>query len=255
MSTVYNNPLYYEIAFSFRDIPAEAALFEECFQRFSKIPVRSVLELGCGNCPHLEELHRRGYRYTGLDLNRAMLDYCREKAARIGAEANLVEGDMVDFSLPEAVDFAYIMLGSLATGNTKQLVDHFDSVANALNRGGLYLLDWCILFEPLLEAEGGSSWKMERDGISVKTTVTWEPVNRVEQVFDERIKLEVNDHGHLYRIEDTEIKRAIYPQEFLFFISGRTDFEFVGWFNNWDLSQPLGPGMKISRPITIVRRT
>jgi SAM-dependent methyltransferase len=33
-----------------------------------------------------------------------------------------------------------------------------------------------------------------------------------------------------------------------------TDFEFVGWWNNWDLTQPLGEIQKISRPITILRR-
>ena len=82
---LYDHPKYYEIAFSFRDIPAEVDLFEQCFKRFSHITVRSVLELGCGNTPHLEELLKRGYSYHGLDLSRAMLDYSREKVSRIGS--------------------------------------------------------------------------------------------------------------------------------------------------------------------------
>jgi hypothetical protein len=61
---VYDNPKYYEIAFSFRDIPAEVDVLEECFKWFSKIPVKSVLELGCGNSPHMEELVKRGYQYS-----------------------------------------------------------------------------------------------------------------------------------------------------------------------------------------------
>ena len=77
MSDVYNHPRYYEIAFNFRDIPAEVSLFEECIKRYSDIPVKSVLEMGCGNCPHLVEMVSRGYKYTGLDLNDKMLDYSR----------------------------------------------------------------------------------------------------------------------------------------------------------------------------------
>ncbi len=49
MSQVYDNPKYYEIAFSFRDTSAEVDLFEDCFKRFSQIPVKSVLELGPGD--------------------------------------------------------------------------------------------------------------------------------------------------------------------------------------------------------------
>lgn len=112
MSNLYDNPKYYEIAFSFRDIPAEVDVFENGFKRFSRIPVKSVLELGCGNSPHMEEFIRRGYRYNGLDLSKAMLEYSRQKASDIGAEVNLVHGNMVDFSLETLVDFVYITLGS-----------------------------------------------------------------------------------------------------------------------------------------------
>ena len=89
MSELYNHPKYYEIAFSFRDIPAEVDVFEGCFKRFSKIPVKSVLELGSGNSPHMDELAKRGYRYNGLDLSKAMLKYARQKALHIDAEVTL----------------------------------------------------------------------------------------------------------------------------------------------------------------------
>ncbi|MHC5082127.1 MAG: class I SAM-dependent methyltransferase, partial [Planctomycetota bacterium] len=145
---IYDHPEIYEIAFSFRDLPAEVDVFEECFRRFSKIPVRSVLELGCGNTPHMEELHLRGYRYSGLDLNEAMLSYSRKKAGKLGAVVDLLHGDMNDFTLPKPVDFVYILLGSLFVRTPEELEAHFRSVASALSPGGLYLLDWCIQFEP-----------------------------------------------------------------------------------------------------------
>ena len=252
MSKLYDNPKYYEIAFSFRDIPAEVNVFEECFRRFSQIPVKSVLELGCGNSPHMEELIKRGYQYGGLDLSQAMLDYSREKALRIGAEAKLIHADMIDFSLDTKVDFVYILLGSLGAKSTSELLTHFNSVGQVLKKGGLYLLDWCIRYDPL--SESGDSWEIERDGVQVKTTVSWKVINRVEQTFEETITLEVNDHGEKHDIVGKEIKRAIYPQEFLCFVSGFKHFEFVGWWNNWNLSQPLEQANKIDRPIALVRR-
>jgi len=254
MPSVYNSPEYYEIAFSFRDISKEVDVFEESFQRFSRIPVKSVLELACGNSPHMEELIKRGYQYSGLDLSKAMLEYSRKKALRINAEVNLIHGNMVDFFLKKKVDFVYIMLGSLSVKNTKELITHFKSVARALKKGGLYLLDWCIQYASPWESKNGSTWTIERKGAKVKTTVSWKVVSRVEQTFEETIILEVNDHGKKAKITGKDIKRAIYPQEFLCFISNSKIFEFLGWWNNWDLGQPLERAKKIDRPITLIRR-
>lgn len=226
MLRLYDNPKYYEIAFSFRNITAEVDVFEECFKRFSQIPVKSVLELGCGNCPHMEELIKRGYQYSGLDINKVMLEYSRQKALRIGAEVNLIHANMVDFSLETLVDFVYIALGSLSVNNTTELATHFKSVATVLRKGGLYLLDWCIQFTPSSEKE--ETWEIESEGIRVKTTVSSKVINPVKQTFEETIILEVDDHGKRQTILEKDIKRAIYPQEFLCLVSSLKDFEFIG---------------------------
>jgi SAM-dependent methyltransferase len=255
LSDLYDEPKYYEIAFSFRDIPSEVDVFEECFRRFSNVAMKSVLELGCGNSPHIEELTKRGYKYNGLDLNKAMLDYSMQKALNIGAEVNLIQDKMAYFALDVPVDFVYINLGSLYVKNTSELTTHFDSVSSALRKGGLYLLDWCIQFNlPNLASEGGEIWEIEKEGIRVKTTVTSKYINLIEQTFEETIILEVDDHGKKFTITGKDIRRSIYPQEFLCFIHNRRDFEFVGWWNNWNLNEPLGQSMKINRPITLIRR-
>jgi len=80
-------------------------------------------------------------------------------------------------------------------------------------------------------------------------------VNRVLQTLEETAILEVDDHGQHIEARDTCIRRAIYPREFLLFIAARKDFEFVGWWNNWDLSASLDGEEKINRPIALLRRT
>jgi len=248
----YDNPLYYEIAFSYRNIPEEVDLFEENFRRFAKIDIHSVLEIACGNSPHMEELLKRGFRYAGIDLNDAMLEYSRAKAKPPGHEIELHKADMNDFAIPEPVDFAYIMLGSLSSPTTEALHRHFDCVAGAVKPGGLYLLDWCINTDP---ATGASSWEMERDGIRVMTTVEWTAVNTVKQLVRETITLAVNDHGTEKLLTDSHVRRVIYPQEFRLLVSAHPHWEFMGWWNCWNMDQPLETTEgRISRPIVTLRR-
>jgi SAM-dependent methyltransferase len=255
MNEIYDHPKYYEIAFDFRDLVKEVDLFEQCFERYSRIPVRRVLELACGNCPHMIELIRRGYDYTGLDINPKMLAYSRQKATEAGVEPALVTGDMVDFASGEKFDFIYILLGSLQTKSNEQLQKHFDSVAGALKPGGLYFLDWCVQFENHLEGDEGVSWEMTAGSIVVKTSVSWKPVNLALQTFEENMRMDVVDNGRKLTFAEKNLVRAIYPQEFLLFIAVRPDFEFVGWWNLWDLEQPLEQAGKVGRPIILVRRT
>ena len=252
MANIYDYPEYYEIAFSFRDIKAEVGVFEQCFKRFSKIPVRSVLELGCGTCPHMGELQKRGYQYSGLDLNETMLKYAQKKASSIGGKANFFHRNMINFSLKKKFDFIYILLGSLDAKNILDLVHHFGAVAKALNKEGLYFLDWCIQFPPFDSAE---SWVIKKGRIEVKTTFSLRPLNRVAQLFEETIKFEVNDYGKKINIVGKGVKKAIYPQEFLMLVYSLKDFEFLGWWNNWNLKKPLeNAGNKINRPIVLLRR-
>ncbi|NBG87878.1 class I SAM-dependent methyltransferase [Isachenkonia alkalipeptolytica] len=252
MENLYQNPKYYEIAFSYRDIQGEVDTFEESIQRFSKIPVTNVLEIGCGNSPHMRELVNRGYRYHGIDLSEAMLDYAREKSKDIKGKVHFTCADMTDFTLPRQVDFVYIPLGSLYAKTNENLNAHFDSISRVLKKGGLYLLDWCVNFEPLGETK--DSWEMEEEGILVETEFSISKLNKVTQTYEEGITLQVKDHGKEMSFTQKDLRRAIYPQEFLFLLQGREDFEFIGWWNDWDLNRPIKGTETISRPITIIRK-
>ena len=252
VNDVYRNPRYYEIAFSFRDISAEVDVMQELIRRHSRIPVSVVLELGCGPAPHLAELAGRGYEYVGLDLSPEMLAHAGEKASSIDAPARFRLADMVDFELDEQVDFAFVLLGSLQARCTAGLVSHFDCVARSLKPGGLYLLDSCVIFSPSPEIV--ESWEMESGDVRVKTTYRAVLRDPVEQIAEEAITLVVEDGGQRQVLREMGLQRQIYPQEFLMLVANRGDFELAGWWNNWDLSQPLDGTQEIDRPIAVLRR-
>ena len=239
---VYTQPQYYELAFSFRDIPKEVDCFEECIRRFARTPVHRVLELACGPAPHLAELTRRGFAYVGVDMSAEMLQYAANQPAAGDTAVKFVQASMIDFALKEPAHFVFVALGSLYARSTSDLACHLASVSRALQPGGLYFLDWCIQFGGEVTGQaGGECWQIERDGIRVRAQVTTAPVDRVEQLLEETITLEIEDHGRTRTLTTTGLKRAIYPQEFLRVIEARRDFSFVGWWNNWDLARVYHP--------------
>lgn len=253
MGDIYQLPHYYEIAFSFRDIPREVDVLEEAARRFAEIPVKSFLEVGCGNSPHMEELTDRGYDFIGIDTSDEMLTYSKEKARKKGAHARFLKANLVDFRIDRTVDFAFVLLGSLFVKSSEELASHFDAVARILRPGGLYLLDWCVRFD--IQDFSEDSWEVEKNGVVVKASFASRVLDKVKQLYEDTECLQVIKDGEVRKIEGTSIRRAIFPQEFLFFISARSDFEFLGWWNDWDLSTPLSGDGKINRPIILLRRT
>lgn len=256
MPDCYDHPHYYGLAFDFRDLPAEARVIRELQQRFGTSGGDDLLHLACGPAQHLRALSDVGNAYTGLDISTAMVAYAAERAADLGIDASFVEGSMIDFDLGRQFDFIFTALGDLYARDAAELDQHFESVARALKPGGLYLMDWCIQFEPWVTFGGEpQSWQMEKDGIAIDAKVTMVPVSAVEQTFDEVLDLAVRDGAETHALTSVSRKYALYPQQFLALITAHPALEFCGWWNNWDPDAPLTADSKeIFRPIALVRR-
>ena len=126
----YQYPQYYAIALAPSDPGREIDFFEAAIDRFSKVKVNRVFELGAGTAPYMEEWHKRGYAYCGLDLSPAMIEFGREKARRLGIEDALILGDMRDLDRGLGpFDLAYVLLHNRAGGP--------EHAARALLHGGL----------------------------------------------------------------------------------------------------------------------
>ena len=253
LNSIYQLPEVYEIAFSFRDIPREVDVLEEAARRFAEIPVKTFLEIGCGNSPHMEELTGRGYDFIGIDISDEMLTYSKEKARKRGVYAQFLKANMVDFQIDKTVDFAFVMLGSLFVNSSDELVSHFDAVARTLRPGGLYLLDWCVKFDN--QDSSVDDWEVEKNGVVVKASFASRVLDKLEQLYEDTECLEVLKDGEVEKVQGASVRRVIFPQEFLSFISARSDFKFLGWWNDWDFSSPLSGDGKINRPIILLRRT
>jgi len=249
---LYDNPFYYDVAFSFRDIKREVDFFQLCIKKFSRIKVKKVLEIGCGPSPYMLELTKRGYSFTGLDLSKAMLDFSLEKAKKAGTKIGTIHADMRNFQAKEKFDFAFVMLGSIEIESNSDFLSHLGSVAGCLRSGGLYLIDAAIEFD--WSRLGGENWTIIKDGMRVNVSYEAVPISFVEQKIMEKTTVEVIKNGKTQIIKLEKIGKLLFPQEFLELVEKNGNFEFLGWYNNFDLTQPLEKATKFNRPMTILIR-
>jgi len=86
--------------------------------------------------------------------------------------------------------------------------------------------------------------------------VTWEevPINLVEQKIIDRVIAEVIENGKTKIFKTEKVDKIIFPQEFLELVEKNGKFEFVGWYNNFNLAELLENAKKINRPMTLLRR-
>lgn len=245
----YQYPHYYEIALAPDDPAHEIDFFEAVIGKFSKTKVHRVFELGAGTAPYLEEWHRRGYAYCGLDLSPAMVEFGRDKARQRGIEASFVLGDMRDLDRSLGpFDLAYVLLGSLYLRSNRELLDHFDRVAGLLAPGGLYLLDSVVWFRIFHDYK--RSWTRRKGQVTVHTRYRAELLDPIAQSYHECLTLTVNDHGKETVISGQVPAKVFFPQEFLCLVKLSGRFDFIGWYNDFSFTAELKPE---GRHLTVLR--
>jgi len=124
----------------------------------------TILDLCCGQGRHSLELTHKGYRVTGVDRTSTYLHQARQRAKQEGIKVEFVEGDMRQFSRPEAFDAALLMFTSFGyfeahEDNLKVL----QNVKKSLRDGGKILVE-VMGKEILARIFLSRSWE-ERDGV------------------------------------------------------------------------------------------
>jgi SAM-dependent methyltransferase len=163
---LYDYPKYYDVIFG-SDWKAEFDFLRDCFAKHSAREVKRIFEPACGTGRLLVKLGQAGYEVGGNDLNEKAVKYCNDRMERAGLPRSITVGDMADFRLKKKVDAAFNMINSFRhLPNEKAAIAHLNCMAEALNKGGLYLLglhltptddDWT----------GEEQWHARRGNLSV----------------------------------------------------------------------------------------
>lgn len=253
---LYRRALYYDIALE-RDVSREVDFVIAAFHHYCSGGLGSVLELACGPGYHARSLALHGVQATGLDLSQEMLDLAAAKAAGEGLDITWVKADMRSFQLETHVDMAICMFDGFDALLTNQdLIQHFRTVAQNLNPGGLYLIDLTHPRQCDYNHYGDFRYSGERDGVKVEIRwATNDPrFDLVSAIARADIEIHINDHGKQSVITDSAVERLVLPQEFILLAQLSEALEVVGWHGDYDLTQPLDHTAGSQRMISILRK-
>jgi len=93
-----------------------------------------------------------------------------------------------------------------------------------------------------------------KEGIKLEVTLASTWIDAADQIIEYSLAVRVTDGGQELDLHSSDRFRVLYPQEFLLLVERCGSFEFMGWWNNWDLDEPLARQPKIERPLILLRR-
>ncbi|MCR9137221.1 MAG: class I SAM-dependent methyltransferase [Alphaproteobacteria bacterium] len=181
-------------------LAGDVDFYLDCAKQFGS----PVLELGAGTGRVLLPFARAGYEIVGLDSSPAMLQVAEEKLAdnpEIAAQAQLVEGNMIDFDLGR--QFAMVMITARSFQHLVTPVEQRAALRcthQHLAPGGHLILD---LFDPyfeLLFADGEEPAAPRviddpRSGHQIRRAVLSRKNNPMQQTVREVLQFEAIDGG------------------------------------------------------------
>jgi len=175
--------------------------------------------------------------------------------ARLAAAAFPVDGilhmaDMRDFTVQHKFDLAFVLMGSLQYLTNDEFLRHLDRVYEHLNPGGLYILEWCVEYEPTVDTQ--SRWTESSPLGEIGVLYSRQQRSALQQSFNEQIEFTVN--GELVA-STTGVVYLRYPNEFTLLLQSRDpQWEIIGHYNQWNLDTPLKNADVINRPLCILQR-
>jgi len=168
--TFYDYPRYYDLVYG-SDWKAERDFLVAVFQKHAGCHVQTVFEPACGTGRLLFRLARTGYQVSGLDLKRAMVDYCNCRLERHGFGSPAWVGDMCDFQVSRPVDAAFNTINSFRhILDHRQAVSHLQSIARSLSAGGIYVLGFHLSPTERSPVDN-ESWSAQRGHLAVRASI------------------------------------------------------------------------------------
>jgi SAM-dependent methyltransferase len=245
----------YDLAFDFRDVPAECDVLVELCRREAGREPSSFLGPGL----HVLEMAGRGLRAEGLDLAPSMRELALRRAAERGLRIDYHVGDMVDFELEGRFDLAALLMNSAVyLHDNDALLRHLACVARHLEPGGLYVLEMSHPRDVLTQSPGTESiWERVRGDrrVSVRWGEPDDPFDPVTQIGDRTISYEWTFGERSGRHTALSRERRFTGNELLALVQASPCFELVARFGALDLEIPLDDRPQASRMVTVLRRS
>jgi SAM-dependent methyltransferase len=257
----YDYPQYFDL--SFRDETAlEVEFFCAAFEKYATIPVKRILEPGCGGGRLVLEMTRREFEMVAFDLSKKSVSYVNKRLRRAQASADVFVQDMTQFTLDSPIDAAFCTWNTfrhlLSESAAKQ---HLQSVAAAMRPGGIYILGLHLFpsdLTPEEEAEEiGSSerWTCTHAGTRVTATLRVLAMDRAKRIEQLRISLRVRNKSKDMRIRHEFPLRMYTAANLRRLLKSVPAWEVADVFDFWyDIEDPLKLNNEIQDTLLVLRR-
>lgn len=217
------------------DYPKIVSYYEECFKKYSEIPVSSVLDLGCGTGTVTLEMAKRGYDLVGVDSNEDMLATAQGKALEASVSDVLwLEQSMTELDLYGTVSATVSCLdciNHLLTG--KEVEKCFSLVHLFLEPGGLFIFDvnTPTKFENVYKER---DYVLESDGTLCAWHNEWHPKTKI---CDFQLTVFREQPDGLYERTDGLEREKCYSKKDLVSKLEKVGFEVIGCFDDCSFNE------------------
>jgi predicted TPR repeat methyltransferase len=233
---------FYDALYADKDYAAECNFLEAIFTKYCKLPVQTILDLGCGTGGHICLLAQRGYTVYGVDQSENMLAIAREKKSKLagGEKITLQQGDIRTVDLNEQVDVAvsmFAVMSYMVSNDDIQMA--LKTARRHLLTGGLFIFDvWHgpgVLTDPPVDRI-----KFAQKGNTRVIRFAHPITDIVRQTVDVNYKLLQLEGEQLIReVDETHLNRFFFLKEIGFHVQS-AGFEILH----------IGPLMELKRNLT-----
>jgi len=277
---VYADPRVCHVGFDQGNTKEQCGFLEYLSRNLGRGRLDSYLEICPGPAYHMRYLASLGVRSYGVDFSADLVAYAKAmteeqgesengKMITLGEMGQMEEvpvpgpslvfdpmvADLCDFSLTEAVDLAFCPRYAFRyLLKNEEIISHLVSVAKNLSRNGLYVLE--LLHPAELFCAGASrirSWTNQSDEMTVKVRIQDgdEPFDPINQIFDQRIMMNVTEGEKEWELTDRAPVRLVTHQELRTLVQLSGVFEWVATFGDLLITQPFdnSPGARCMVPV------
>lgn len=205
---------YYDLIYLDKDYQRECDFLESIFEEYSSIPIRSILDGGCGTGGHSILLAKRGYKVTGVDASRTMIAKALEKAKKAGLNIDFRVADLRSLSLDKKFDAVISMFAVIdyftATADLQKVIKNLRSV---LKEHGLLVFDvWNGLAVLRILPEVRVKVVEEKGRRAIRWV--YPELDALNHLCRNRYHLIVTEENKIMdEVEETHVVRYFFPQE------------------------------------------
>lgn len=158
----YSHQAYYEDLMAQRmrgvskNLKLELDFLEFAFRTHATRPVKEVLDIACGNGPHVVGLAHRGYLCTGRDFTPERVEMAKARAEREGVSVKLSQGDATRLDYENEFDAVLALYILFLLPSDEDVIKCLRQIFSALRPGGILV---CNIGNPF--SEKGSWWSLK----------------------------------------------------------------------------------------------